>query len=60
MLSWQRHGVALTICELGNAPLFGAFPDRAQVLLREKLSSEARLRESPYFRRLFGGEQMLS
>ena len=25
MLSWQRHGVALTICELGNAPLFGAF-----------------------------------
>ena len=25
MLSWQRHGVALTICKLGNAPLFGAF-----------------------------------
>ena len=25
--SWQSHGVALTTCELGNAPLFGAFPD---------------------------------
>ena len=26
MLSWQRHGVALTICELGNFPLWGNFP----------------------------------
>ena len=38
MLSWQRHGVALTICELGNAPLFGAFPDRARSLPREKVA----------------------
>ena len=29
--SWQSHGVALTTCELGNAPLFGAFPDRSAV-----------------------------
>ena len=31
--SWQSHGVALTTCELGNAPLFGAFPDRGGVSL---------------------------
>ena len=28
-----RRGVALTTCELGNAPLFGAFPDRGGVSL---------------------------
>ena len=33
MHSWQSHGVALTTCELGNAPLFGAFPDRGGVSL---------------------------
>ena len=43
MLSWQRHGVALTICELGNAPLFGAFPDRARSLPREKVARCPRL-----------------
>ena len=34
--SWQSPGGALTAFELGNAPLFGAFPDRARVLPREK------------------------
>ena len=42
MLSWQRHSVALTIYELGDAPLFGASPDRARSLPREMLPSEAR------------------
>ena len=31
MLSWQRHGVALTICELGNGTLSVPFPDRSAV-----------------------------
>ena len=35
-LSWQSPGGALTAFELGNAPLFGAFPDRARSLPREK------------------------
>ena len=30
-LSWQRHGVALTTCELGNGALFAPFPDRSAV-----------------------------
>ena len=51
VLSWQSHGVALPTCELVNAPLFGAFTDRAQTLPREKLSSAVRLRESPYYKK---------
>ena len=47
VLSWQRHGVALTTCELGNAPSFGAFPDRVRDLPHEKPASAASLRESP-------------
>ena len=35
MLSCQSHGVALTICELGNGTWSVPFPDRAQALLRE-------------------------
>ena len=35
VLSWQRHGVALTTCELGNGALFAPFPDRARILPRE-------------------------
>ena len=41
MLSWQRHGVALTICELGNgalcAPFQGSRADAKQ--MRGKRSS---------------------
>ena len=37
-----RRGGALTAFELGNAPLFGAFPDRARALPRETVPSEAR------------------
>ena len=33
MLSCQRPGGALTAFELGDAPLFGAFPDRGGVSL---------------------------
>ena len=36
VLSLQRHGVALTTCELGSGALFAPFPDRARVLPREK------------------------
>ena len=32
-LSWQSPGGALTAFELGDAPLFGAFPDRGGVSL---------------------------
>ena len=32
-LSWQSPGGVLTAFELGNAPLFGAFPDRGGVSL---------------------------
>ena len=35
VLSCQRHGVALTTCELGNGALFAPFPDRARILPRE-------------------------
>ena len=31
VLSWQRHGVALTTCELGNGTLSVPFPDRSAV-----------------------------
>ena len=58
--SCEEPGGLFAACELGNAPLFGAFPDRARALPREKLSSAARLRESPYFSLLFGGEKALS
>ena len=40
-LSWQSPGGALTAFELGNAPLFGAFPDRARSLPRETLAHHA-------------------
>ena len=35
VLSWQRHGVALTTCELGNFPLWGNFLTEARALPRE-------------------------
>ena len=35
MLSCQSHGVALTICELGNGTWSVPLPDRTQALLRE-------------------------
>ena len=35
VLSWQRHGVALPTCELGNGTLHAPFPDRARSLPRE-------------------------
>ena len=38
MLSCQSHGVALTICELGNGTWSVPFPDRAQALLRETVA----------------------
>ena len=38
MLSCQSHGVALTICELGNGAWSVPFPDRARALPRETLS----------------------
>ena len=38
VLSWQSLGGALTTCELWDAPLFGASPDRARFPPREKVS----------------------
>ena len=35
VFSWQRHGVALTTCELGNGTWSVPFPDRARFLPRE-------------------------
>ena len=35
VFSWQRHGVALTTCELGNGTWSVLFPDRARFLPRE-------------------------
>ena len=35
VFSWQRHGVALTTCELGNGTWSVQFPDRARFLPRE-------------------------
>ena len=36
MLSWQRHGVALPICELGNFPLWGNFLTEAAFSFRRR------------------------
>ena len=43
MLSCQRHGVALTICELGNGTWIVLFPDRARFLPRETVACQALL-----------------
>ena len=53
VLSWQRHGVALTTCELENFPLWGNFLTEARSLPRETVSAKqtegvfARGRELP-------------
>ena len=47
VLSWQSPGGALTTCELGNAPLLGAFPDRARALPREKSCRDFKRRYRP-------------
>ena len=42
VLSWQRHGVALTTCELGNGALCAPFPDRSAVsTAREAVAASA-------------------
>ena len=50
VLSWQSPGGALTTCELGNAPLLGAFPDRERALPRDKSCRDfnGRLRPSVF------------
>ena len=47
MLSCKEPGGLFAICELGNAPLFGAFPDRARALPRETVARHPKLASVP-------------
>ena len=57
MLSWQRHGVALTTCELGNFPLRGNFLTEARFPPRK---TERLLISPAPLPPLCKGEQVLS
>ena len=53
MLSCKEPGGLFAICELGNAPLFGAFPDRARALPRETVARHPKLASVPCRRGCF-------